>query len=39
MFDRHDALVSAGDSYAVETTNFDGRVTASEGESGGQTTR
>jgi len=31
-FDRHDSLVPAGDSYAVETTNFDGRVTATEGE-------
>ncbi|EMA28791.1 DUF5813 family protein [Haloarcula japonica] len=31
-FGRHDALVPAGDSYAVETTNFDGRVTATEGE-------
>ncbi|WP_254272200.1 DUF5813 family protein [Haloarcula marina] len=31
-FDRRDGFVPDGDGYALETTRFDGRVTASEGE-------
>lgn len=31
-FDRHDAFEADDDGYAVQTTNFDGHVTATEGE-------
>lgn len=32
VFDSRDTFVAAGDGYVVETTSFEGRVTASEGE-------
>ncbi|GGN92687.1 DUF5813 family protein [Haloarcula pellucida] len=32
VFDDRDGFVAGGDGYALETTRFDGRVTASEGE-------
>ncbi|MFB6224393.1 MAG: DUF5813 family protein [Haloarcula sp.] len=31
-FDQHESLVASGDSYVIETTSFEGRVTATEGE-------
>ncbi|WP_284010277.1 DUF5813 family protein [Haloarcula pelagica] len=32
VFERRDTFVAGGDGYAVETTSFEGHVTASEGE-------